>query len=603
MLAALTIVEGTGLGGVALARVNHSRLGGEDFDRAAERLIERAEAIAAKASPDYERRALGSIEANSLNGWFQRLDDSLDEASLIERDAADWRAEDGLLWSVDFDGSESLVVTPPEAGQLTIQAGALHTSITWPASLTTEEPLNVRAGDVGEIHIGVRSTTSRQMIVGWTTQEEIPDDAVGLWAPTTAIDTVPGDAPQVYVLDAARALLRKTKRDDRIRRFFLAPNIAGADTSEIDFIRIHSRVGRLAARRFGIDYETLAHDLRRIVFVAGPRAVEFPLSLPAGPIELSFAVGLLGSEAAALFTAEVVTHGRRTRIFEERVTPLEPWQEASIDLSGFGGLDVHLALSSSASDEQVALWANPILRAPRARPFNVVLYLEDTLRADHLSVVGYPRETTPELREFAREGVVFTRALAQATKTRPSVASMMTSLPPSATGVARFWERLESGYLTLAELLRHQGYTTAAFVQNGNGGEAAGLHQGFGHSEAGASVGHRPSQVVDRALEWIRSRSDRNFFVYVHALDPHSPYDPPPPDDEWARAVEGNETALSITNTTERSGWRTASSVDSSGRSTRWVSERARWFCSSPITESSWESTVASDTPHPVTSP
>ena len=98
-----------------------------------------------------------------------------------------------------------------------------------------------------------------------------------------------------------------------------------------------------------------------------------------------------------------------------------------------------------------------------------------------MSSYGYNRETTPVKERFARNGVLFQNAFAQATKTRPSCPSIMTSLHPTATRVWRHFQRLHKNYLTLGEILRDKGFRTAAFIQNPNAGPSAGLHQGFSY--------------------------------------------------------------------------------------------------------------------------
>ncbi len=89
----------------------------------------------------------------------------------------------------------------------------------------------------------------------------------------------------------------------------------------------------------------------------------------------------------------------------------------------------------------VTLWvAATILAAstgcdggPPSKP-NLILVLVDTLRADHTSVYGYERDTTPSLRRIAEEGLVFRSHFANAPWTKPSVASIVTGLHPSAHG-------------------------------------------------------------------------------------------------------------------------------------------------------------------------
>ena len=62
--------------------------------------------------------------------------------------------------------------------------------------------------------------------------------------------------------------------------------------------------------------------------------------------------------------------------------------------------------------------------------FNVVLVMADTLRADHLDAYGYGRATAPFLKQIAERGVVFERAVAQRTNTKPSIATLMTGVYP-----------------------------------------------------------------------------------------------------------------------------------------------------------------------------
>src|SRR5207247_5717952 len=76
----------------------------------------------------------------------------------------------------------------------------------------------------------------------------------------------------------------------------------------------------------------------------------------------------------------------------------------------------------------IALWRSGVLLAP-PRP-NVVIVLIDTLRADHMSLYGYARDTTPELQRIARQGLVLRSHFANAPWTKPSVASIITGLHP-----------------------------------------------------------------------------------------------------------------------------------------------------------------------------
>jgi arylsulfatase A-like enzyme len=149
-----------------------------------------------------------------------------------------------------------------------------------------------------------------------------------------------------------------------------------------------------------------------------------------------------------------------------------------------------------------------------------------------MSCYGYPSDTTPFKKQLFENGFVFDYAFSQATKTRPSVPSIMTSLYPTATGVWRITDRLDDAYLTIAEIMRNQGFATAAFIQNQNAGPYAGIHQGFGQltSTAKATPEHGYGKLV---RDWIESHRHRNFFLYLHVLDPHGKYDPPESHRGW----------------------------------------------------------------------
>ena len=166
---------------------------------------------------------------------------------------------------------------------------------------------------------------------------------------------------------------------------------------------------------------------------------------------------------------------------------------------------------------------------------NIVLYLIDTLRADHVGAYGYDRPTAPILDRLAADGVLFEFTYAQDSRTLGSVPSLLTSLHTTSHGVIRFGRRIGHEVTTLAELLRRAGYQTASFITNINAGEMAGLHRGFQHyHDAIASYEDREARrsLPEKAFfDWLDSRGDAPFFAYVHTSEPHRPYIPPPPYD------------------------------------------------------------------------
>jgi arylsulfatase A-like enzyme len=196
----------------------------------------------------------------------------------------------------------------------------------------------------------------------------------------------------------------------------------------------------------------------------------------------------------------------------------------------------------------------------RDRP-NILLIVIDALRADHLPMYGYSRRTAPALHALARQGLTFTRAYAQAPSTRPSVATLLTSLYPSAHKANNDRDYLARSVPVLPEFLKAAGYTTYAISANANVSPTFGYSRGFDTFEvwktesefrvttagrlAASALGSRLSRVLgesseivptadsltDATLRWARRAARTPFFAYVHYIDPHDPYRPPPPFD------------------------------------------------------------------------
>lgn len=172
-----------------------------------------------------------------------------------------------------------------------------------------------------------------------------------------------------------------------------------------------------------------------------------------------------------------------------------------------------LSCTRAPSNEPATESAAP----PPTRP-NVLLYLIDTLRADRVGTYGYPRPTTPTLDALAAEGVVFEQAYAPGPWTLPSVVSLMLSQPMCRHGVEVDGVRIDAQATPLAEVMRRNGYATASFIANTYAGRLSGLERGFDTyrgpvDDAGQLVG-----------DFLDESGDEPFFIYVHDVRPHDPY-------------------------------------------------------------------------------
>lgn len=188
--------------------------------------------------------------------------------------------------------------------------------------------------------------------------------------------------------------------------------------------------------------------------------------------------------------------------------------------------------ASPASSEDGRVWSG--LAEPGASPPRTIAVLSlDTLRADHLSVYGYPRPTSPHLEELAREARVYTSARSTAPWTLPSHASLFTGLYPFQHG-AHFVAgtlgveaaALASEARTLAEVLRDLGYRTGAVVANdGFLAPAYRLDQGFDAYDVERDAA---PEIVARALGWLDAQGDAPVFLFVNFMDTHQPYNVTP---------------------------------------------------------------------------
>lgn len=172
-------------------------------------------------------------------------------------------------------------------------------------------------------------------------------------------------------------------------------------------------------------------------------------------------------------------------------------------------------------------------------PRNVLLVVVDTLRADHLGSYGYERATSPRIDALADRGVVFENAFATSPWTAPSVASILTGQWPSRHGAVVRREagqpvRRESdgqvevlrpadGLPDVARRLGEHGFETAAFVTNVWLGREMGITAGFQHVEL-LPNGTAP-QLSDAARAWLARERRAPFFLLLHYLDPHYPYE------------------------------------------------------------------------------
>ena len=190
-----------------------------------------------------------------------------------------------------------------------------------------------------------------------------------------------------------------------------------------------------------------------------------------------------------------------------------------------------------------------------ACPPDVLLITIDTLRADHLPTYGYSGVQTPHLSTLAAQSVVFDKAAAHTPITLPSHTSILAGLYPPQHGVRNNGSfHAKSDLVTMPEVLRQAGYSTAAFISAFVLDSRFGLAQGFDVYDDDLVDGRRrlskfgvkdrrAQSTIDRVLSWIdaeNSHGSSPFFVWTHLYDPHFPYEPPEPfKSQYPRPYDG----------------------------------------------------------------
>jgi arylsulfatase A-like enzyme len=371
----------------------------------------------------------------------------------------------------------------------------------------------------------------------------------------TKAQLTPGTEIQTYTLTSPFH-----SPGSQLRHLMLRPTDAAGATFEIESIRLIFRKEHLATIESGVAWQGLKEIYRESLAARAPEAIDFTVALPERPW-LDLAVGTLEESPVTFKVAVARSDADKSdageMVLEHTVTTPHRWEPRPIDLARFAGRKVRLTLSlSSPESEALGFWGGPVIRnrttppsasARDAKPRGVILIQADTLRRDHLNMYGYNRETAPTLKRLASEGVLFNNYTVQATWTKVSTPSLMTSLYPSSHGVTDFHHHLPASANTLAESYRTAGYATISFASVLFTGQFTNLHQGFEELHEDGSISTPGSsktarEYVDRLQGWLERHRDAPFFVFLHVFDPHDPYEPARPYDSiWANPAHKEE--------------------------------------------------------------
>lgn len=206
---------------------------------------------------------------------------------------------------------------------------------------------------------------------------------------------------------------------------------------------------------------------------------------------------------------------------------------------------------------------------------NVLVFISDALRADHLSCYGYERETTPNIDEFAEDHTRYENAFTPSTWTRSVAPSILTGTYPSVHGVNTLDDFFTTDLPRWPDVLRRSGYKTVGISAIGNVSSGIGFDRGFDEfidlykdksltsyrtestagdelleHESGRVVFPTAGQVIDRfEKEVLKQKNKEPFFSFLWTIDPHDPYQPPDGfnayiDTEYDGPIDGTRESL-----------------------------------------------------------
>lgn len=474
-----------------------------------ERMLEHTRGLARRTTAFDHDQVLGDVGVDPANGVLFRLDEHLEEAvfSQGEGPAASHPSLEVLL---EFESPDL------EPGGITV--------------FVVDLPIR----DVGALELQLRSGRRQRLEIELRSERDTE-------AVTIDLDTVGDGSFRTYRLDLAETLA--LWQGERLANLRFRVSEQGIGSSiEVHRVVFLTPTATFAGRAYGLTHGRRGRETRQSIYQWSSSVLRFPMRLDrAEGVQLCLGVAVLVADRPVQAEVAIVRSGERRLLWSVSLDAGAGWIDRQLPLNSVGRGDVLIELSVASEEPNVVFWSNPAVVVPTERRFNVIMVLEDALRADHLSCFGSQRETTPVKDALVRRGVRFARCYAQATKTRFSCPSFMTSLYPTATGVEGVWHphpSLHPNYITLAEVLRRRGFVTVSIHQNPNAGSPAGLHQGF--SYLFESVPGRAEELyTGLPVRFIEEHRERNFFLYLHLADPHEPYDPPEEFRGWFGEIEG----------------------------------------------------------------
>jgi arylsulfatase A-like enzyme len=146
---------------------------------------------------------------------------------------------------------------------------------------------------------------------------------------------------------------------------------------------------------------------------------------------------------------------------------------------------------------------------------NVVVYVSDALRTDHLGCYGARYVDTRTIDELAAGGVRYAQAISAAPWTAPSTTSIVTGMYAHHHGYLHWDATLDPSVETMFRAFSAHGFEVASFVFDTN----------YLFKDLPEANVLGTSETLDGAVDWLRANREKPFLLYVHNWATHMPYD------------------------------------------------------------------------------
>jgi len=464
---------------------------------------------------------------------YYRFDDNLGEATVVEGAEPPPGVENLRLTFAE--GSAVAWSSLSGKSRVALEGSTLTFSSDGPDSLVSPDGLNVEAAATDSIQIRMRATGVSQVKLQWPLPPAREPDPYRF----IRID-IPRQGEMITYNLRVSAL--KTW-NSVIGRVLLS--VASAAQLEVEYIQFVAG-GAAFVEKGGRYTCSVNNQVRPSLYTRCPGRFCYRVKVPdRAAFSAGFTVAKEGQPVT--FTVRAETDGKIETLCSRTVSDPAKWEEVEVDLSRYSGRQVNLSLITACDFAgQVASWGTPLMfqrrrsEAGRTGRPNVVLYVVDCLRADHLETGGYPRGTAPHMADFARQGVIFDHCYSQDVWTKPSIASIMTGVDQLRHGVKQQGRLIPSGLQMLPELLRSIGYETCVVTENPNTPPESAEQSTYSEADlvfrnaltGGLSWHDLPPLTHKAVSSFLRRNLDKPVFLYIHTMEPHETECSRPPCDK-----------------------------------------------------------------------